>query len=304
MALFFILLIHQIMYCQSMKKIILNDKDSTSGYYLAFEPGSDSIEEVLVLLAGFSERAESIFPQSKLPNVTYANKILTIAFAEGNKITADSIVQSKISAVLEDVIKKYKVKPDGFVLGGYSAGGIVAMRYVELCNEYPDRFPIKPRGIFTVDSPVDLFTVMDDLENNLKNNYSVPAHNEAEYVLKYVKTDYGAPKDNIALYSKLTPFSMDKKYGENEEYLKNTAVRVYHDVDIQWRLINSTQSVKDDNYFITSELIKRLLLMGNKRAEFMQSYQTGYRSNGQRHPHLWSIVNEVECIQWIKKLLK
>ena len=180
MALFFILLIHQIMYCQSMKKIILNDKDSTSGYYLAFEPGSDSIEEVLVLLAGFSERAESIFPQSKLPNVTYANKILTIAFAEGNKITADSIVQSKISAVLEDVIKKYKVKPDGFVLGGYSAGGIVAMRYVELCNEYPDRFPIKPRGIFTVDSPVDLFTVMDDLENNLKNNYSVPAHNEAE----------------------------------------------------------------------------------------------------------------------------
>ena len=125
-----------------------------------------------------------------------------------------------------------------------------------------------------------------------------------KYVLKYVKTDYGAPKDNIALYSKLTPFSMDKKYGENEEYLKNTAVRVYHDVDIQWRLINSTQSVKDDNYFITSELIKRLLLMGNKRAEFMQSYQTGYRSNGQRHPHLWSIVNEVECIQWIKKLLK
>jgi hypothetical protein len=95
--------------------------------------------------------------------------------------------------------------------------------------------------------------------------------------MKYVKNDYGVPRENIAVYSQLTPFSIDKKYGENEKYLKNTAVRVYHDVDIPWRLINSTQSVRDDNYLITSELIKRLLLlMGNKKAEFMQSYQTGY----------------------------
>jgi hypothetical protein len=71
-----------------------------------------------------------------------------------------------------------------------------------------------------------------------------------------------------------------------------------------WRLNNSTQSVSDDNDLITSELIKRLLLMCNIKGEFMQSYQTGYRINGQRHPHSWSIVAEVECIQWIKGLLK
>jgi hypothetical protein len=44
------------------------------------------------------------------------------------------------------------------------------------------------------------------------------------------------------------------------------------------------------------------MLMGNERAEFMTSKQPGMRSNGTRHPHSWSIVDEVECIQWTLKL--
>ena len=96
---------------------------------------------------------------------------------------------------------------------------------------------------------------------------------------------------------------MNKKYGENEKFLKNTSVRAYHDVDIAWRLINRNQTVHNSNYEVTAELINRLMLMGNKKAEFMQSFKTGYRSNGRRHPHSWSIVDEVEFIQWMKKII-
>ena len=96
---------------------------------------------------------------------------------------------------------------------------------------------------------------------------------------------------------------MDKNYGDNEKHLQSTAVRAYHDVDIPWRLQNRFQSVAESNYLVTSELIKRLILMGNQKAEFIQSYQTGYRSNGQRHPHSWSIVDEEECVRWVKSLL-
>ena len=38
--------------------------------------------------------AESIFPESKLYNVAYVNNILTITFAEGNKLYADSILDT------------------------------------------------------------------------------------------------------------------------------------------------------------------------------------------------------------------
>lgn len=297
------LLTYQAAFTQTLKRIDLDSNDFFSGHYHVVEP-KDSISGVLVLLAGFGQRAEDTPPETKLHHVTYTNNILTVFFASGNKLYADSITQEKLTAVLKDVINRYKVKTDKFVLGGFSAGGMIALRYVELCNEFPDKFPIQPKGVFVVDSPIDFFTIWNELEEAANNNFSEIAVEEALRAMKHIKDDHGDPHVNFKYYTELNPFSMDKKNGENEKYLKSTAVRVYHDVDISWWLQNRNQSVIQSNYLITSELINRLLLMGNKQAEFMQSYQTGYRSNGQRHPHSWSIVNDIECIQWMKGLVK
>jgi pimeloyl-ACP methyl ester carboxylesterase len=288
----------------SVTKIVLDEHDSINSYYLAIEPESDTIEGVLVLLSGFGQEAGSVFPETKLDSVAFANNILTIAVAGGNKLYADSAVRSKLTSVLEDILNRYKADPEKFVLGGYSAGGMIALRYVELCNEFPDNYPIHPKGVFMVDSPIDIFTVWNNLAESAENGYSDVAVEEAERAMKIIEDDYGLPLKNISIYSELTAFSMDKKYGEHEVFLKNIAVRAYHDVDIEWRLINRNQTVKESNFYVTSELINRLLLMGNERAEFMQSYQTGYRSDGQRHPHSWSIVDAAECVAWARGLWK
>jgi hypothetical protein len=298
------LIICQFANAQTLKKIVLDENDDHSGYYLSAEPRSDNIAGVLVLLAGFGQLSEDTPPETKLHNIAYLNNILTIYYACGNKLYADSITQIKLSKVLNDVIARYKVKNNSFVLGGFSAGGMIVMRYAELCNEFPGKFPIQPKGIFTVDSPIDIFTIYDQLEESAKNNYSEPAVEEAVRAMRHIKNDYGVPGENVSVYSKLTAFSMNKNYSQNEKYLKNIAVRAYHDVDIAWRIKNRNQTVHGSNYEVTAELINRLVLMGNDKAEFIQTFQTGYRSNGQRHPHSWSIVNEVECIQWIKGLIK
>ncbi len=289
---------------QSIDKIVLDEKDDISGYYLAVKPQTEKIDGVLILLPGFGQRAETIFPETKLHNVGYLNNILTIGFSQGAKLYADKETQDKLTNVLKDILKRYKIEESKFVIGGYSAGGTVALRYTELCKQYPDKFPISPKGVFVVDSPIDIFTFYELLEENIENKYSEVAVQEAEWVTNLIKNDHGIPKENIDYYKEINPFSMNKKYGENEKWLKNMPVRVYHDVDIEWRLVNRNQPVSTQSYLVTSELINRLLLMGNQRAEFMQTYQTGYRSNGMRHPHSWSIVDEVECIQWLKKIIK
>lgn len=299
-----LILVFQSANSQTIKKIELDESDFFSGSYLAVEPESDRIAGVLVLLAGFGQRAEDTPPETKLHKVAYSNNILTIFYAGGNKLYADSITQEKLTAVIKDVINRYKTRTDNFVIGGFSAGGMIALRYVELCNEFPDKFPIQPKGVFMVDSPVDIFTIWESLEESYINNYSESAYEEAERAMAHIRSDYGVPKENIQKYSELTAFSMNKNYSQNEKFLKNTAVRAYHDVDIAWRLINRNQTVHNSNYEVTAELINRLLLMGNKKAEFMQTFKTGYRVNGQRHPHSWSIVDEVEFIQWMTGLLK
>jgi hypothetical protein len=299
-----LLLFINITNAQSIKKIVLDKDDFYSGSYEVVEPEGSRIDGCLILLAGFGQRAEETFPETKLEDVAYKNNILTVSFAAGNKLYADSITVLKLTNIIKDILKKYYVSDKNFLLGGFSAGGMIALRYVELCNQFPEKFPIHPQGVFTVDSPIDIFTIWENLEENYKNNYSELAFEEAQRAMKHIKDDYGVPRENIPVYAKLTAFSMNKNYSENEIFLKNTAVRTYHDVDIAWRLINRNQTVHNSNYEVTAELINRLILMGNNRAEFMQSFQTGYRANGQRHPHSWSIVNETECISWMKTLLK
>jgi hypothetical protein len=117
-----------------------------------------------------------------------------------------------------------------------------------------------------------------------------------------MKKELGTPETNPKRYNELTPFNHRLTESGNEKYLKNMAVRVYHDIDVEWQLKQRRRSIFDSNQLSASELINRLMLMGNDRAEFMTSKQPGVRSNGMRHPHSWSIVDEVECIQWTLKL--
>lgn len=300
-GLFFALLLVNFSCAQPSTFPTVNGHGSAGNPYLVVEP-KGPIKGALILLAGFGQREDEIFPETRLEEVAYEHNILTVAFAAGNKLYADSITQANLSAVIRDVINRYKVDPKHFVLGGFSAGGMIVLRYVELCNQFPDRFPIHPAGVFMVDSPIDIFSTWDNLEEIAKNNYSEPAVEEAERAMSHIRAEFGVPREHRQVFSELTAFSMDKRYGEPEKFLQQTAVRAYHDVDIAWRLVNRNQTVHNSNYEMTAELINRLLLMGNKKAEFMQTFKTGYRANGMRHPHSWSIVDAVECLQWMEGL--
>ena len=285
--------------------VVIDSTDKNFGYYLLVKPKSEKIKGVLVLLPGLGQKSEDIFLDTQLHEHAFENDLLTIGFAGRTRMTADSLIQEKMSAVLKHVIQKHKVDKDKFIFGGFSAGGVIALRYVELCKEFPEKFPVEPKGVFMADSPVDLYHSWSLQEENLKNNYSDISVNEAKWVGKVYRYYYGAtPSDDPTVFIKLSPFSINKEYGENEKFLKDVAVRAYHDVDIVWRLKNRNQTVRFDNYVATSELINRLMLMGNERAEFIQTFQTGFRRTGERHPHSWSIIDESECIEWINNLLK
>lgn len=287
-----------------VEKIILDPADPDYGYYLSVKP-KGVIKTVLVLLPGFGQSSENIFLDTDFHKIGYEKNMGVMAFSGRMRITADSVFQEKFKEVLNHIRQETGIGEDRFVLGGFSAGGVIALRYTELCHQYPDKYPIQPPAVFMADAPVDLFHSWTLQEENLKNNYSEISVNEAKFLTKYYQENYGAtPTENPALFMRLTPFSIDQKYGNNEQFLKTVAVRAYHDIDVAWRLKYRNQTARYDNYVATSELINRLLLMGNEKAEFIQTFQTGYRTNGERHPHSWSIVDETECVEWITQLLK
>ncbi len=288
----------------NVEKILLDSSDADYGYYLSVKPQSGNIDGVVVLLPGFGQKSEDIFLDTWLHQFAAQNNLLTIGFAGRLRLAADDIIREKLNAVLTDVLARYPVNKSDFVFGGFSAGGAIALRYVEWCKQFPEQYPVDPKGVFMADAPVDLFHSWNMTQTLKEKAYSKVSIDEANWIEKVYRNIYGAtPAEDPKKFAQLTPFSMDEQHSKNEVYLKDVAVRAYHDVDIAWRLNNRNQSVQYSNYLATSELINRLLLLGNERAEFVQTHRTGFRRNGKRHPHSWSIIDEKECVDWILTIL-
>lgn len=301
-AILFLTLISSIAFGQTFERVVFNDRQSDH-YYILLRPNTAQIKGVLILLPGYGEIPESIFPESKLFNVAYANGILTVAIGGGQKLYADEAVVDKLSGALKHLLQKNPMlNKTQFVIGGFSAGGTIALRYAEYCWQSPEKYPIKPKGVFTVDSPVDLFDIWDYFQREIEKNFSQVGVNEARFVTQMMTKELGTPLTNEKRYNELTPFKRTLDEPGNEKYLKNLAVRVYHDTDVEWQLRERRRSFYDTNQLAASELISRLLLAGNNKAEFKTSKTPGYRSNGLQHPHSWSIVDEVEFVQWALKL--
>jgi len=288
-----------------VEKVEIDSSDPQYGYYLQVKPKGQSPDGVLVLLPGFGQKSEDIFLDTKLHNYAADNNFLTIGFAGGPRITADSLLRTKLTDVLNHVLQEHEVSQSQFAFGGFSAGGVIALRYAELCHQFPEEYPVLPTAVFMADSPVDLYHSWSLQLENIKNNSSEIAVNEAKWVKKFYTRFYGGtPSEVPDVYRDLSPFSIDKSYGTNEEHLKDVAIRAYHDVDIAWRITERSQTARFDNYISTSELILRLNDLGNDKATFIQSFKTGYRRDGERHPHSWSIVDAEECIEWIMQSLE
>jgi hypothetical protein len=285
---------------QNIERVSFDRKDSTNGYYLAVVPQAKQIKGVLVLLTSFTA-PEDLMPETKLHNVAFVNNLLMVVASTKQKLYADSGTVNRINTILKDVIKRYSADTSVFALAGYDEAGGIALRYTELAYEHTSLFPLQPKAVFCIDTPVDLFGLWHWSESQIKKNYWPGSVGDAHYYIDTMTKENGTIYNNAVRYGELSPFYRESDEPGNEQYLKNAAVRLYYDNDVEWQLKNRRNSLYDTKLPDGSELIKRLLLLGNNRAQFISSKQPGMRSNGVRHPNALSIVDETECIQWLKK---
>jgi hypothetical protein len=291
-----------ILNAQSIEKITFDPKDSTDGYYLAIQPASKKIEGTIVILTSFIP-PQGLLTETKLHNTASVNNLLTIVASTKQKLYADNITISRLNSLMKDVITRFSVNTSKFALAGYDEAGSIALRYTELTYEHPSSCPVQPKAVFGIDTPVDLFELWHWSERQIKKNYWQGAVGDAKYYLDVMTKENGTIYNNSQKYKQLSPFDKANETTGNEQYLKNVAVRLYYDADIEWHLKNRRNSLYDTKIPDGSELINRLLLLGNNKAEFIASKQPGVRPDGTRHPSSISIVNEVDCIHWIKRSL-
>jgi hypothetical protein len=285
--------------------IYVNDGESQELFYYALVP-KDSIVGTLVLFPPTWQRAKNVINHNiELVKQAYFKNLLVIIPSINYNLCLDDVSLSFINQSINDVLERYAPPSDKFVVGGFSLGGMNAIRYTEMAYENDAITAIKPAAVYGVDPPLDLARLYHSFLRTIEKNYSQPAMNEAkDYIGKLNHQFGGSPEKFADVYVKYSMYSKSQKDGGNAKYLASVPVRIYCDPDIDWQLSNRRMDYYDMNAVDQTAMINHLLLMGNEEAEFINSLGKGYRLDGRRHPHSWSLVAPKECVEWIMKCLK
>ena len=280
------------------------DKDSTTLFYEVIIPSAKPVG-VLVILGGTYDLIPDIKKQITLHTLA-AKKNLLIIFPSINYGTTKSFAEYHfLDTIFQQVVKKYKVPKDKFVIGGFSGGGMLALSYAERANKFKDSTYIVPKAVFGVDPPVDYAHLWDHCVNDIERNVSDMAVQESKAIMEeYIREFGGSPKEHPENYIEYSIYSHSEKDGGNAKYLINTPVLIYTEPDVMWQLKNRQRDFYDMNCLDQSAMINFLQLHANKNSELITTHNKGRRLDGRRHPHSWSIMDSQQCLNWIMKQLE
>ncbi len=230
--------------------------------------------------------------------------IVGLAVAEGTGFLTVADLRA-LDAMLHDAIGRAGCPSEALVLGGFSAGGVGALRYGEVAVEGGVENSLKPRALFAVDPPLDVGRWYRGMASIVRRQVDSILLGEATYLCGMLRELFGGTPDEVPdAYARASAVSADEPLGGNLRHLKEIPVRLYTEPDV-----NFWQPYGADLYCLNALDVvyaaTELRAMGNADAELIVTTGRGVRPDlgGMRMPHAWSIVDEAELADWIERQL-
>ena len=187
---------------------------------------------------------------------------------------------------------------------GMSLEGTRAMKLAIFGKSNLSVYKITPRAIAICDAPLDMVRFHKEMTKAVTLNFSPISASEGSWVSGYLEKNLGGtPEKNLDAYIQYSPYCYLDQGGPNLSKLDDIAIRAYAEPDINWWMENRRKDYYSMNAIDLAALINELNIRGNEEAELIITRNKGYRPDGQRHPHSWSIVDEQELVEWFLSLI-
>lgn len=220
-----------------------------------------------------------------------------------DSVDRNNIFQTRLELLIPEVIKKYNIPKDKFIIGGQSWAGHQAMLYTERAYNPNYKSIIKPNAVFGVDPPLDLKRLYNGYIRAMSIDISKKKGAEPVMITSLFKKQFGGtPQQKPKAYEMASSFYRDAKDGGNTRYLKSVPVRLYADPDVSWHINERNGPVEWTNLADITACIVQLRLLGNNNAEFVNCLGKGFQE-GKRHPHGFSMLDADEFVIWADKVL-
>ncbi len=293
--LFFLFLL--VFLINSCKSPISKRKHVVEKEYEIFQ--AENSKAVLVLFPCFPCDNENT--KTEFPIIEQANKegisVLLMNYNYKLFLKEDELLE--LAHQLSAIFETYNLNNKKVFIGGFSGGGNVSLLLSNYLLANPNL--VQPKGVFIVDAPIDLLGLYEVAEKNKKSNFSEESVEESNYIIEKFNADFGNQKDSISLYEKFSPFTSKTSNIGNLKNLKNIKIRFYTEPDVNWWKTNKNNDEEDLNAFFIKNLYLTLKTNSFKNVALIETVNKGFRANGERHPHSWSIVDKDELLKWIKE---
>jgi len=294
---------------QSYEKVYFN-KNDTINYYFKVVP-KESPRGLLVLLPGARGNSDWALKASKIPYIAADSGLVTILLQHEIWLgfLREDIV-SFLNQAINEVIIKYNIPKNKCVMGGFSSGGTMALSYTELAYMDSSKTATIPRGVFGLDSPIDMTEIYNSFHstmqgfdcNGKREKISEQTRCMDEKMTKYL----GTPSENLKNYIEHSPFIFSERYnsGGRAIFLKTVPVRLYSGMKDN----NIQESIDDCDFYLETSpyLLSFLRSKGNQDATFKNQYDKDYNPDGGeywRGKHEWWGFDSKECVGWIIKTI-
>ncbi len=162
-----------------------NPKDSTSNFYIKTIPNGPVKGLLVIENAQLSDRAKISAYNMGIMTLTATPVSNSLDLLIGDKPldTLDNLIA--------EVINYYHIPANKIVIGGMSAEGTGAVRYVQYCEANKSKAGIRPAGIFAVDPPLDYERLWHESEHGVERNFSPNAVDEGKFVMNFLNNKLG-----------------------------------------------------------------------------------------------------------------
>jgi hypothetical protein len=214
------------------------------------------------------------------------------------KLWLEETEKQKLAELIQKIFTDNQLPTNEAYIGGFSSGGNMSL----LIGSYlakNKQFNLTPKGVFIVDSPIDLVALYKSSEKNIKQNFSEISVTESKWIIETLGKQFGNPASDITKYLKYSPYTSKTANIDNLEGLRKIKIRLYTEPDTLWWKENRKSDYDQMNAYFIKSLSEDLRNAGFIDVSYIPTENKGYRENGDRHPHSWSIVDKKELIKWM-----
>ena len=223
--------------------------------------------------------------------------ISTLLMDFNQKLYLSEAEKKMYTQTINRIFDKHQLDKKAVFIGGFSSGGNVSLL---LANHLlATQNALTPKGVFAIDSPVDVEQLYWNAKMDLKRNSNSEAIEEGKFIIDLLEKELGKPEQHRATYEALSPYTLSTQAKNNLYFLKDIKTRFYYEPALEYHKKDSGRDYEELNAYQLEQMHKALQGLGAKNSECVIPNNRGYRADGSRNPHTWNLVEREGLIKWI-----